>query len=302
MWMGSRWKNRLKQLLKIVISAAALYLVFSKISFEEVLAVYRQANWLWLPVAVLLFATSKLVAALRLNRFFGAVGVPLSEKQNIRLYLLGMFYNLFLPGGIGGDGYKVYYLKRRYEAETKHIISAVVLDRIAGLAALAALAAILAVFLRLFLSQYLKFLPLLIIPAYFIARYIIRRYFSLFTKIFNSVLLLSLGVQSVQLLSAFCILQAMGQQQLIMSYLFLFLVSSLAAAIPFTIGGAGARELTFLYGSGLFGIDVHAAVALSLTFYLITVLVSATGLWYVVLPGKLKQDGATTNKHALSSD
>ncbi len=289
--MAGRWSNRIKQLLKIVISAAALYVVFSKISFDEVMAVYRQANWLWLPAAVLLFAFSKLVAAVRLNLFFDAVGVHLSGKQNIRLYLLGMFYNLFLPGGIGGDGYKVYFLKQRFQSQTKHIISAVLLDRISGLLALSALAALMLVLPGLPLPDYWQLLPLLIIPGYFIARYTIRRFFSLFKSIFNRVLLLSLGVQAVQLLCAFAILQSMDQQQMILSYLFLFLISSLAAAIPFTIGGAGARELTFLYGSGLFGIDVHAAVALSLSFYLITVMVSATGLWYVVSPGKLSNTG-----------
>ncbi len=39
-----------------------------------------------------------------------------------------MFYNLFLPGGIGGDAYKGYVLKKKYEVKTKSVVSILVLD------------------------------------------------------------------------------------------------------------------------------------------------------------------------------
>ena len=42
--------------------------------------------------------------------FFKQEGVFISEKESLKLYYKGMFYNIMLPGGIGGDGYKGYYL------------------------------------------------------------------------------------------------------------------------------------------------------------------------------------------------
>jgi glycosyltransferase 2 family protein len=45
--------------------------------------------------------------------FLKCTWVNIPEKHIIQLYLLGIYYNLFLPGGIGGDGYKIYLLKQK---------------------------------------------------------------------------------------------------------------------------------------------------------------------------------------------
>jgi hypothetical protein len=47
-----------------------------------------------------------------------------------------MFYNLFLPGAISGDAYKVVLLTRKYDVSYKKITAAVLLDRFSGLLAL----------------------------------------------------------------------------------------------------------------------------------------------------------------------
>lgn len=202
--------------------------------------------------------------------------------------MLGMFYNLFLPGGIGGDGYKVYYLKKNFQASTRNMIAAVALDRLSGLAALMIIAAIMLQFLNFQYDQFSWLILLIALPAYFLGRWLVRRFFVLFLSIYHKVIGLSLLVQGIQVLCALALLVAFGQKDLLLSYLFLFLLSSLAAAIPFTIGGAGARELTFLYGAQLFGIDIAVAIALSLSFYLITMTVSLSGLYFVIRPGSLR--------------
>ena len=98
--------------LKILISLAAMVYVFSKIEIKQVLHIATGSNFFLLFIAMTLFVISKTIAALRLNFFFRATGIFISELYNLRLYLLGIFYNLFLPGGIGGDGYKIYLLNR----------------------------------------------------------------------------------------------------------------------------------------------------------------------------------------------
>jgi uncharacterized membrane protein YbhN (UPF0104 family) len=67
-------------------------------------------------------------------------------------------------------------------------------------------------------------------------------------------------------------------------YLFVFLLSSVVAVIPFTIGGIGAREIAFLYAAGYLNLDTSLSIALSLLFFFITVLVSLTGIVYVYRP------------------
>ncbi len=69
-------------------------------------------------------------------------------------------------------------------------------------------------------------------------------------------------------------------QEHTLDYIFVFLVSSIVATIPFTIGGLGAREVTFLYGAKLMGLNLDVSIALSFSFYLITAFTSFWGIWY----------------------
>ena len=84
------------------------------------------------------------IAARRRNYFQRAVGVSLSETTNLRLYWLGMFCNLFLPGGIGGNDYKVLVLRRAYPTKIALLVRALVLDLVSDLLALGLLLAALA--------------------------------------------------------------------------------------------------------------------------------------------------------------
>ncbi len=61
------------------------------------------------------------------------------------------------------------------------------------------------------------------------------------------------------------------------NYLFVFLITSIAAVSPVTIGGVGAREITFVYLAKYFQYDVSLAVSLALMFQIITLFVSLTG-------------------------
>ncbi|MBU2513827.1 flippase-like domain-containing protein [bacterium] len=269
----------LKFFLKLLVSGGALVFVFSRIDIAAVKDLILGAEWGYLLLALAIFSFSKLVAAFRLNRFFHCIQVQLPTSDNIRLYLLGMFYNLFLPGGIGGDGYKIYLLHKKYKVKVRKLFWAVFLDRISGIFALGILALLLALSVPV-LWPFRYGLVMLIPLAYAIAYWGLKRWFPQFKSIFVGSSAQSLLVQGSQVLSAVLILLAVAPEAINVHYLFLFLVSSIVSIVPITIGGAGARELTFLYGAEYLNIDLNSAIALSLTFYLITLLVSFCGIFY----------------------
>jgi uncharacterized membrane protein YbhN (UPF0104 family) len=76
-------------------------------------------------------------------------------------------------------------------------------------------------------------------------------------------------------------MQSIGIHHFFLEFQLLFLLSSIVAIFPFTIGGLGAREIVFLWGAQQFGLQQAEAVYISLLFYLITVLVSLIGLVWV---------------------
>jgi uncharacterized membrane protein YbhN (UPF0104 family) len=73
---------------------------------------------------------------------------------------------------------------------------------------------------------------------------------------------------------------ALGIYHRLPEYMLLFLVSSLVSVLPVTLGGIGAREIVFLYGSVWLGLPQHMSVTISLMFYLINTVVSLAGIWY----------------------
>lgn len=286
----ARHRKQLITVLKLVISIILVYFVITKIDLREVLDILKGTQLAYLLPALLFFVLSKVLAAFRLNLYFHQIGAPLTQKSNLELYLLGMFYNLFLPGGIGGDAYKGYMIKKNFEVRTKRVVSVLVLDRLSGLLLLFVYACILALLINVAAWVAIKWLFFLAIPASIgVFWWVMRRFFGYVLPIFWKSLALSGLVQLAQLISVFFILKALYLGAGILSYLFIFLISSIVAVLPLTIGGIGSREVTFFYGATLFALDENTSVSISMVFFLITALVSLMGVLYHFKPPRLKK-------------
>ena len=278
----NRYKNQLKTVLKLLLTGLAFYLVFRKIDTVQLWQITKTIQWFWLIPAVLLFVLSKVFTALRLNLYFRNIGLEISEKLNFRLYLVGMFYNLFLPGGIGGDGYKIYLLNKQYKTSVKSLVQSALLDRLGGLVSIVFL--LFGFFLMVdvkvdFLENELwnGFMVsglILTIPAFWLVQ---KFFFKDFLLSFWPANAWSMAGQLAQLICAWFILQSLGVTENILAYQLVFLLSSIVAVLPLTIGGVGARELVFVYAHTYAGIDEAAAVAFSLIFFLISAAVSLVG-------------------------
>lgn len=268
-------------MLKLTVTGLCLWYVGQKINWADTWKLLLESQKLWLLFAAIFFTASKVLSSFRLNYFFTDIGIRLSEIDNLKLYWLGMFYNLFLPGGIGGDAYKVILLNKRYETiPAKKITAAVLLDRISGVAGLGILAAL--CFGILFMYQWLGWAALLlIIPGLIFYTFIVKKWFPSFVGSFYPTLWMGIGVQLLQVICIYGIMQSIGINHHFFEFQLLFLLSSIVAIFPFTIGGLGARELVFLWGAKEFGLLQTEAVFISLLFYLITVLVSLIGLVWV---------------------
>ena len=280
----SQVKNQLKTALKILLTGGALYLVFQKIDTAQLLQLSKNLSWPWLLPAIALFVGSKVATAIRLNHYFANIHLLLSAWENWRLYLIGMFYNLFLPGGIGGDGYKVYLLNKEFKTPVKELLKASLLDRLGGLVAIVALLLALLGLIELpwqgFATWTSKILLLAaalgVAPAFWLLQKVL---FSNFLPSFWQGIIWSLVGQLAQMASVFCLLLALGVQDKFLAYQAVFLLSSIVAVLPLTIGGVGARELVVVYAHSYAGIQETEAVAFSLLFFLISAAVSLSGAW-----------------------
>ena len=273
--------NWVKLLLKIAVTGLCLWYVARKINWAETWDLVQTSNPWWLFAALILVAASKAVSSFRLNIYFKNIDIELAQIKAIKLYWLGMFYNIFLPGGIGGDAYKVILLNKEYkEVHAKKITAAVLLDRLSGVVALGLLAV--GFYAFIFRGEnYSWWLLASVIPGLALYYIGIKKIFPFFLPGFYATLFLGLIVQLLQIVCVYCIMQSIGIHGHFNEFQLLFLISSIAAVLPLTIGGLGAREIVFLHGATWFLLDAQQAVFISLLFYVLQLLVSLVGLRWI---------------------
>jgi len=244
--------------------------------------------------ALVCVLSSMIVSAWRLLSFFRSIGLKLNAKYNLRLYFLGLFYNFLLPGGIGGDGYKMYLINKTYKTPLKKLFWAVMFDRLSGLWAIGLITVAL-IFLIPQIDVSIT-IPLGIFAVgsaiyYFVA----YKFFRDYTKYFFEAHLKALLLQSLQLLAIVCVLLGQDFSGKFSPYLLSFLISALAAIVPITAGGAGAREAIFTKLADVFPMDKGLAVFLPASFYIISLIVALLGVYYVIRPSRL-QEGLVEQK------
>lgn len=295
MTVSEKAKKVIINVLKVAVSGGAIWWVLSKISFREVLTVFSTANIWYLIAALVLIAFSFILSGFRQNLSFRSTGAHISPMLNQKLFWLGLFYNLFLPSGIGGDGIKVYLVNKYRQNGVKKNIGAMLVNRIAGLVAIGMITIVLYYIsgdeFNIGWPGYLG-VPLLYLFYYFVLKIFLKSFVPIHAGLFGW----SLFLQVCQLFSALFILYAFHQYGNISEYLFLFFFSAIATALPITVGGVGAREMVFLLGAKILHLNNELSIALSLMFYLISAFISFGGIYWVFFPPFRKEEIPLTNK------
>lgn len=268
--------NIVKLLLKILFTSLGLYIVYNNIDLNVITGILRNVVPGYLAIALVLLVASQIVGSYRLLGFFKNIKLPVSVKYNLQLYAQGLFYNLFLPGGIGGDGYKIIALNRKYKEKPKIIFGALFFDRLSGLWALGLLCVLMSLFVNIF-QEYTLYIAMAYLAGSIVYYFVMRRFFPTHIQRFFSAHALALLTQGIQVGCAFFILMALGHTSNYLPYLVIFLLSALSTLFPFTIGGLGAREMAIMYGATTLGLDKDLSVSLSICFYILSAFVSLSG-------------------------
>lgn len=270
--------NIWKLLLKIGLTFVAFFIVWLMTDFQKLWEIVSHANFLILAAAILVYQVSQWFSSFRLLQVLHQAQIHIQAKTNLLLYFVGMFYNLFFPGGVGGDGYKVHLFKKYLQIPIKTSVRSVLYDRISGLSALCFLILIAA---SLLVEEYrvytLAALPLVWIGFYLFTRIVFKR----FTPVVWKVSGFSLIIQSIQLTCAYLILLAIGVEENQMAFLLVFMISAIISVLPISVGGAGVREASIAYMFQLMGMDSQqeTAVALSLIFLGISIINAIPGIF-----------------------
>lgn len=270
-----------KLFLKVSVTALCFWYISRKIDFSQAFEALKRANWLLLMLSTLLYIISKIIGAFRLNIYFKNIGLYFSQRNHLKLYWLGLFYNLFLPGSISGDAYKVVILNKRLNAPYKKTSAAVLLDRFSGLLGLGIILSIygLLVLKGMVFTILFTVGPVLGVGIFYV---LVWRFFKDFLPGFFPTLFLGLAVQAIQVVGVYLILKSLrietGHQQ----WLFIFLAGQVLSVLPLSLGGGlGTREVVFTESATFFHLNPQLGVIISLLFYLTSVGGSVWGAYYI---------------------
>src|SRR5213595_1385961 len=147
-------KKILVTLFQLAVTIAVLYWVYHDPEKRaQMVEALRNAQYHWVVIGILAYVLVEIAAAFRWHVLLKVQGIHLSLPRLSGLFLIGMFYNQFLPGGTGGDIIKSYFLLKETSDRKAGALLAVVFDRIIGLAALVAITSTLIGLRYDFLSQ-----------------------------------------------------------------------------------------------------------------------------------------------------
>jgi hypothetical protein len=223
----------------------------------------------------------------------------------VKLYFIGVFFNLFLPTSIGGDAVKAYHSYKETQ-NNKKAVNSIILDRVTGLLILLfigyfslIIAAVLGINID---SKIIKFLEifLIVLCSGFILALIIRfskkaffeknRFLNFIKNIDDDFfmllskpsLLLSTSAISVlfQLLSisnSYILAQAIGLDIPFIYFLIFIPIISILITLPISFFGIGVRETLYVLLFSTIGIMPEKIIAVSFLSFLVLVIIGIGG-------------------------
>jgi uncharacterized membrane protein YbhN (UPF0104 family) len=293
-------------LIKLLVSGGLLAYFFSRIHIERFFHTFASAKFSYIAVALAVYLVAQGVSAVRWAALARPIGIKTPFKDMLRYYLIGMFFNLFAPGTVGGDVSRVYYLVRDEQAHAKgravttvHAAMSVLMDRGIGMVVLVWLgAAGLLLFPAYPIPSTVRTVTLLLALAFLVGalsvpllrrllpedghqlvvklRLALRSYRTQWRAL-GAATLLSVAVHLIQAWMHV----AMGRAlDLDLPFSFCIIVYPLVgtfAAIPISVNGLGLREGGYVFLLAVIGIGTEKAIAFGILLFLIVALDSLLG-------------------------
>src|SRR4029453_4622219 len=135
-----RMKKVILTIIQLAVTVALLFWVYhDPKKLADMREALTHARFEWLLAGILSYFFVKIAAGFCWQILVKVQGIHLSLPRLSGLFLIGMFYNQFLPGGTGGDIIKSYLLLKETPDKKAGALLAVVFDRLIGLVALVAI-------------------------------------------------------------------------------------------------------------------------------------------------------------------
>lgn len=125
-------------LIKITVSfGLVIWMIYSgKLDLTSI-AMFKQYPYILILGLSCWIMSVVTLGTLRWYYLVNGIGVPISKKLAFKITMMGLFFNTFLPGSVGGDLVKGFYVYRNQKGNNRApAIMSILLDRVLGLCSL----------------------------------------------------------------------------------------------------------------------------------------------------------------------
>ncbi len=305
-------KKILLTLLQLGVTIAVLYWVFHDPEKRaDMWNALQRANYWWVAAGVISYCLVEFVAAIRWYILLKVQKINLSISRVAGLFLIGMFYNQFLPGGTGGDLVKSYLLLKETPGKATGALLAVVFDRMIGLVALIGITGVLValrydwltqlpetkllvrVLLLILGSAVLMLVTSFVISGFHLARSLPARFpgreklielsasYHLYAHHWRATLA-ALAASVVAHLATFatflCVARGFQVRVPILDFFAIMPIERTISSLPISFAGVGLREKVFqVMLNGLCGVPAAVAVLIGSMSFLVMLISCAPG-------------------------
>ncbi len=299
--------SRLSRILRPAISLVLLGYILSLLDRQQLIALWPQIQPRYLLAALALGLAMMLLSAFKWQLLLKGHGTCVSLITLFRYYLVGTFFNMFLPTSVGGDVRRVYDLTQGH-ASAELATASVLLDRATGVlamliigsvsvllvplqwrgAALLILAgtatAVLLLGGAIFFTQMqglLVRLTNLLLPSALRRRAL--AFLDTLSHYRNEKRLLGVATgiglvfQSISVFIVFLLSKALGLHVSLLPFFLFVPVITLATMLPISLNGLGVQDTGYVILFAQVGLPAPVAFSLSLLFHLYRATIGALG-------------------------
>jgi len=129
----ARSGRHLSLIARIAVATAAIVWVLRGQNWQELGAVLRRLSLWYFALGLATFVAGQFIIAFRWWVLLHTQSIRIALPTVFRLHFIGLFYNNVMPGSVGGDLLKAWYVTKHTDKRLEGALS-VVIDRFTGLA------------------------------------------------------------------------------------------------------------------------------------------------------------------------
>lgn len=302
-------KKHYLRLLQAGVSLAIVYYLLQLVDWQTVGRLFVSGDLLSLWPGPLILLLGMGLAAERWRAVLVFLGLNLRRNVAFKLYLIGNFYSVLLPGVLGGDVVRAAMCRAKTGGTTAAVLTSVAIERALGLWGVTLIGSVGVLGVVLFMPYHFEVVTLLLnplmavaLPLFVYIAHIVtrlagrsglrqkliarvvealaqfsRRVRELPSGLALRTILFSTAFQASEIFIYFYFSHVMRIEVPFLYFLFAIPLVYLATVLPISLGGIGVREGVLVWFLSIIGIHASDAAMLAFLVYLNRVLIGVFG-------------------------